>query len=95
MQFSTESVHKNGFNQHSQIIPIYCNEIMQVLSICAVYMALGWHFLKNGLHNTVECRYKAAQDITLMIIEIEAEYQPEAGTTKDFVLTGELWGVFC
>ena len=27
-----------------------------------------------------------------MIIEIEAEYQSDAGTTKD---THELWGVFC
>ena len=33
-----------------------------------------------------------------MIIEIEAEYQSDAGTTKDtpyLALTGELWGVFC
>ena len=33
-----------------------------------------------------------------MIIEIEAEYQSDAGTTKDtpyLDLTGELWGVFC
>ena len=32
-----------------------------------------------------------------MIIEIEAEYQSDAGTTKDtpyLALTGELWGVF-
>ena len=33
-----------------------------------------------------------------MIIEIEAEYQSDAETTKDtpyLALTGELWGVFC
>ena len=33
-----------------------------------------------------------------MIIEIEAEYQSDTGTTKDtpyLALTGELWGVFC
>ena len=33
-----------------------------------------------------------------MIIEIEAEYQSDAETTKDttyLVLTGKLWGVFC
>ena len=33
-----------------------------------------------------------------MIIEIESEYQSDAGTTKDtpyLALTGELWGVFC
>ena len=30
-----------------------------------------------------------------MIIEIEAEYQSDAGTTKDLALTGDLWGVFC
>ena len=33
-----------------------------------------------------------------MIIEIEAEYQSDAGTTKDtpyLALMGELWGVFC
>ena len=33
-----------------------------------------------------------------MIIEIEAQYQSDAGTTKDtpyLALTGELWGVFC
>ena len=33
-----------------------------------------------------------------MIIEIEVEYQSDAGTTKDtpyLTLTGELWGVFC
>ena len=33
-----------------------------------------------------------------MIIEIEAESQSDAGTTKDtpyLALTGELWGVFC
>ena len=33
-----------------------------------------------------------------MIIEIVAEYQSDAGTTKDtpyLALTGELWGVFC
>ena len=32
-----------------------------------------------------------------MIIEIEAQYQSDAGTTKDtpyLALTGELWGVF-
>ena len=36
------------------------------------------------------------EDITLMSIEIEAEYQSDAGTTKDtpyLALTGELWGV--
>ena len=33
-----------------------------------------------------------------MIIEIEAEYQSDAGTTKDIpylALARELWGVFC
>ena len=33
-----------------------------------------------------------------MIIEIEAEYQSDAGTTKYtpyLALTGELWGVLC
>ena len=33
-----------------------------------------------------------------MIIEIEAEHQSDAGTTKHtpyLALTGELWGVFC
>ena len=33
-----------------------------------------------------------------MITRTEAEYQSEAGSTKDtpyLTLTGELWGVFC
>ena len=37
-------------------------------------------------------------DITLIIIEPEAEYQSDAGSTKDapyLALTVELWGVFC
>ena len=36
--------------------------------------------------------------ITHIITETEAEYQSDAGSTKDtpcLALTGELWGVFC
>ena len=51
--------------------------------------------------NTVECRYNAVQyckNISWSITGTGAEYQSDAGSTKDtpyLALTGELWGVFC
>ena len=52
--------------------------------------------------HAVECCYNAVQYckilITLIITGTEAQYQSDAGSTKDtpyLTLTGELWTVFC